>query len=111
VRRKMAIGAVAATAALAGTLAIAKPLPGDVNRGHELAKTWCIGCHFVEAHEIAAKDTVPSFNAIAAMKSTTIPSLKAFLQTRHRDMPDWWLTRQQVDDVIAYIMSLRPTSS
>jgi mono/diheme cytochrome c family protein len=53
----------------------------------------------------------PGFAAIAAMKSTTELSLQAFLQTPHDHMPDWRLSRQQIDDVVAYIMSLRPTSS
>jgi len=111
VRREIAIGAAAATGVLVGALVLAAPLPGDVNRGHELAKTWCTGCHLVEAQEMTAKDAVPSFNAVAETQSTTALSLKAFLQTRHRNMPDWWLTRKQVDDIVAYIMSLRPTSS
>jgi mono/diheme cytochrome c family protein len=58
-----------------------------------------------------AKDAVPSFAAVAAMKSTTQLSLQAFLQTNHHNMPDWRLTRQQVDDVVAYILTLRPKSS
>jgi mono/diheme cytochrome c family protein len=45
------------------------------------------------------------------MKSTTALSLQAFLQTSHHNMPDWRLTRQQVDDVVAYIVTLRPKSS
>jgi mono/diheme cytochrome c family protein len=96
---------------LAEGAASAAPPPGNASHGHELAKTWCTGCHFVEAHEMTAKDAVPSFNAIGAMKSTTVPSLRAFLQTRHQNMPDWWLTRQQIEDVIAYITSLRASSS
>jgi mono/diheme cytochrome c family protein len=65
---------------------------GVINRGHALARTWCTGCHYVEAREMTAKDAVPSFNAIAATSSTTEQSLRAFLQNRHQSMPNWWLT-------------------
>jgi mono/diheme cytochrome c family protein len=110
VRIILTIAAAGAIAALAGAAVAAKP-PGDPTRGHVLAKTWCTGCHLIEAQEMTAKDAVPSFSAIAANKSTTIPALRAFLQTRHQNMPDWWLTRQQIDDVIAYVTSLRASSS
>jgi mono/diheme cytochrome c family protein len=108
----MRIAATAGAVTLATGLALAQQrTPGNVNNGHELAKTWCTGCHFIEANETMARDAVPSFTAIAAMKSTTELSLQAFLQTPHDHMPDWRLSRQQIDDVSAYIMSLRPASS
>ena len=107
-RTKLTIAATGAVAVLAGAAVAAKPAC-DADRGHVLAKTWCTGCHLIEAQEMTAKDAVPSFSAIAANKSTTVPALKAFLQTRHQNMPNWWLTRQQIDDTVAYIMSLRAT--
>ncbi len=109
-RAIVSIGAAAVMVALAAAALAATPVPGDATRGHLLAKTWCTGCHLIEAQETTAKDAVPSFTAIAAMKSTTVPALRAFLQTRHQNMPDWWLSRQQIDDVVAYIMSLHATS-
>ena len=100
-----------AGAAMAAGGAAAQQVPGNAGSGHELAKSWCAGCHFVEPQEMRTKDAVPSFAAVAAMKSTTELSLQAFLQTSHHNMPDWRLSRQQLDDVIAYILSLRPKSS
>jgi hypothetical protein len=35
-------------------------------------------------------------------------SLHAFLITPHANMPDYRLTPQQIDDVVTYILSLRP---
>ena len=100
-----------AGAAMAAGGAAAQQAPGNSGSGHELANSWCAGCHFVEPREMRTKDAVPSFAAVAAMKSTTELSLQAFLQTSHHNMPDWRLSRQQLDDVIAYILSLRPRSS
>jgi hypothetical protein len=33
--------------------------------------------------------------------------LRAFLQTPHGQMPDFTLGRDQIDDVVAYLLSLR----
>ena len=103
--------AAAGAAILAAAPAAAQQPNGNSDRGHALAQTWCSGCHLIEGRETTARDTVPSFAAIAAMKSTTVLSLEAFLQTPHGRMPDWRLTRQQIDDVVTYIMTLRPTAS
>ncbi len=80
---------------------------GDPQAGRELARTWCASCHAVELRPAQAGDAVPGFSAIAAMPSTTAMSLTAFLQTPHGRMPNFQLSRQQVDDAVAYILSLR----
>jgi hypothetical protein len=49
----------------------------------------------------------PSLAAVAAMPSTTSISLHAFLMTPHANMPNYRLTAQEIDDVAAYILSLR----
>jgi mono/diheme cytochrome c family protein len=41
------------------------------------------------------------------MKTTTEMGLHAFLQTPHQRMPDLHLSREEIDDVAAYILSLR----
>ena len=109
--RRMMRGAIAGAAMAAAGGAAAQQVPGDAGAGHVLARDWCAGCHFVEPQEMRARDAAPSLAAVAAMKSTTALSLQAFLQTSHHNMPNWRLTRQQVDDVVAYIVTLRPKSS
>ncbi len=81
---------------------------GDVDDGHRLATSWCSGCHQVELRtQATASDAIPSFRAVAAMPSTTSTSIRAFLSTTHTVMPDFKLTNGQIDDVGAYILSLR----
>ena len=81
---------------------------GDVATGHKLAETWCSSCHLVGApHGAVVSNGAPTFTAIAADKSVTVLSLRAFLQTPHARMPDLHLTREEVDDLAAYILSLR----
>jgi mono/diheme cytochrome c family protein len=81
----------------------------DVQAGHQLAATWCSACHQVEAKASGpVSDTVPSFAAVAAMSSTTALSLRVFLMTPHPAMPNFTLSRREIADVSAYILSLRP---
>ena len=94
-------------AAAAATSSNAQDL-GDVATGHKLAETWCGSCHLVGApHGTVVSNGAPTFTAIAADKSVTVLSLRAFLQTPHARMPDLHLTREEVDDLASYILSLR----
>jgi mono/diheme cytochrome c family protein len=80
---------------------------GDRVMGEKLAQEWCSGCHAVDDKATQARDAVPSFFSIAMMPSTTSTSLHAWLQTSHPRMPNWELTRAQIDDVTAYILSMK----
>lgn len=81
---------------------------GDPDAGRKLAQTWCDNCHVVAPSQQQGTSTgAPAFTAIAAMKSTTFMGLRAFLQTPHDRMPDLHLSRDEIDDVAAYIISLK----
>ena len=95
-------------------LLAATPIPlaaqeiGDVAAGSHLAATWCSSCHIVgPSAQTGSATGVPTFAAIARMSSTTPISLRAFLQTPHARMPDLHLSRDETDNLIAYIISLR----
>jgi mono/diheme cytochrome c family protein len=77
--------------------------------GERIARTWCAGCHLVEAERprISGNDAVPSFSSIAQMSSSTEASLEIFLSTPHARMPDYSLTHDEIKDVSAYVLSLR----
>ena len=55
----------------------------------------------------AAAGVLHPYRGSAADKSVTVLSLRAFLQTPHARMPDLHLTREEVDDLASYILSLR----
>jgi mono/diheme cytochrome c family protein len=78
---------------------------GDARRGHVLARAWCTGCHRVDSETsgLFASD----FAEVAKLPSTTALSLRVFLQTSHKNMPNFTLNRTEADDVIAYILSLK----
>jgi mono/diheme cytochrome c family protein len=80
----------------------------DILAGRQIAKTWCSGCHQVDRQERkTGNDAVPSFRSVAQMDSTTMMSLSAFLATPHSRMPDYALSRTEIQNVSAYILSLR----
>ncbi|MBX6745690.1 MAG: cytochrome c [Acetobacteraceae bacterium] len=100
--------ALAAVAALAGGKPTFAQQVGDLAAGRRLAETWCSNCHVIGPNVTGpGSDAVPTFPNIARMPSTTAMSLRVFLQTPHARMPDIQMSREQVDDVIAYILSLR----
>ena len=74
---------------------------GDPAAGERLAAANCAKCH-------TADGAAPAFTKIAAMPSTTQTSLGVFLQTSHGSMPNHILSAADRNDLIAYILSLRP---
>ena len=50
----------------------------------------------------------PSFVDIASRPTTTALSLKQFLRSNHSRMPRFILSRADTDDVVAYILSIKP---
>jgi len=101
-------GGMALLLALAAAGPVAAQQQGDRQAGRRVAETWCRNCHVVGPEGSgAANDAAPTFASIARMPSTTGMSLRAFLQTPHVRMPDYQFSREEMDDVIAYLLSLR----
>ena len=81
---------------------------GDIAAGRRLAENWCSSCHVVDASSRqGVSNGAPTFPAIARMKSTTPMALRAFLQTPHSRMPDLHMSREEIDNITTYILSLR----
>lgn len=85
---------------------IAPAAAQDLENGHQIARRWCSGCHEI-GNAPVHNDVSPPFTTIARMPSTTELSLHAFLSTPHKRMPDYSLTRQEIADISAYIVSLK----
>lgn len=77
----------------------------DIESGRRLARAWCAECHRVEpgSFGIFAAD----FSEVANIPSTTALSLRVFLQSNHKQMPNFSLKPADADDIIAYILSLK----
>lgn len=99
---------------LAGLSLASFPLParaqvpvGDAVNGAAIAERWCTSCHAVGPASGRATDGAPTLQSVADRASTTVMSLQVFLRTPHARMPDLSLTREETDDLIAYILGLR----
>ena len=81
---------------------------GDLAEGKRIAASTCSSCHQIDVQlRDSTNDPVPSFQAIAAMPSTTMLSINVFLRTSHNVMPNIRLTENQITDISAYILSLK----
>jgi mono/diheme cytochrome c family protein len=81
----------------------------DVGRGQRLAETWCASCHVVNRNASEASATgAPTFVAVAGEQGQTREKLLAAMNPQHSRMPDLQLSKQQQEDLVAYIFSLKP---
>jgi mono/diheme cytochrome c family protein len=97
---------VAAFAALAlnGSVAFAA---GDASAGKALAETWCSSCHLIGPEQTSATTEAPPFETIAKRSDDEIAALALFLADPHPPMPQMSLTRREIQDLLAYISSLK----
>jgi mono/diheme cytochrome c family protein len=100
---------VLAVLAFGGRATLAQDV-GDESKGHAFAREVCAVCHAVEAgHAESPHPGAPTFERIAAEPGMTAMALFVFLRTPHREMPDLILAPDEMSDVIAYILTLKPT--
>ena len=87
-------------------VATARPTRADASRGSQLARQWCASCHVTSGDPAGnIQQGPPSFHTIAGAR--TADQLRAFLSHPHGAMPDLSLTRQEIDDLVGYIETLR----
>lgn len=81
----------------------------DAKTGHEIAAKLCSGCHIVDSSSAGASVSadVPSFEAIAGKPGQTAEAIAGRIVVPHPPMPQIQLTRLEIGDLAAYIMSLR----
>ena len=79
-----------------------------VAEGHNLAGQWCVSCHIIEPAGTSASDVAPPFPKIAQDKRLTPQQLRIWLANPHPPMPNLSLTREEIENLVAYIGSLRP---
>ena len=82
---------------------------GDPRLGLTYALSNCAECHDVNgARDKAPNPSAPSFASVARTPALSRRALAVWLQTSHPTMPNLVISREEREDVIAYIMSLRP---
>lgn len=79
------------------------------SRGRILAEQQCSHCHAIEKDNLLSPDPeAPSFADVAADPSITEYMLRVFLRTPHPTMPNLIIKPDDLDDLVSYIMSLKP---
>jgi mono/diheme cytochrome c family protein len=85
---------------------------GDARKGLSFARRVCAECHAVSPSETTSPNAkAPIFKAVANTPGMTATALAAWLRTSHPTMPNLIIDPEDMDDVIAYILSLRDKNS
>lgn len=106
-RRLLLMVSLLAMTAFIATAALGED--GDAYRGARVAQSWCANCHVIAPFGPSrAGDAAPPFPAIANHPGMTRARLSGWLQNLrpHTQMPKLNLSRRDIDDLIAYILSL-----
>ena len=76
--------------------------------GRRLAERDCTSCHAVKPGEVGPSpvEAAAPFQLVARMPSSTELALRVFLRTSHAGMPNLQFTEQEIDELVAYIISL-----
>ena len=111
-----AIVAVVLSTALASAAQAQTSTADQIAAGRNFAERGCGACHVVaqQRDELPVLTPPgPSFAVLAQRPSLTEASLREFLGSNHRDlvpagaMPDPRLADYQIDEIVAYMMSLK----
>ncbi|MGZ5916210.1 MAG: c-type cytochrome [Methyloceanibacter sp.] len=102
--------ALTVTLLLMGGHVVGAPLPGqpDPQSGKALAEKLCTNCHLIGgAQQEHAVVDVPSFHEIANRQDQSTGAIVSHIVLPKHPMPQIPLTKSELADLSAYIMSLR----
>jgi len=94
---------IVTTASLFPRFAIAE----DAEYGRRLAENWCASCHVISAGQHPTNAHAPSFAAIAQSPDFSADRLAYLLLDPHPKMAKLALSRRAINDIAAYILSLK----
>lgn len=80
---------------------------GDKDKGHAYAQKFCTDCHAIEKDENLLLGDIPTFQEVANSEGMSPRALSVWLRTSHPNMPDFIIAPEDIDNIVAYIMSLR----
>jgi mono/diheme cytochrome c family protein len=87
---------------------VSDPEMGDAQKGLDYAQKTCSGCHNVLRSGAASPNKqAPTFREIANTPGMTITALTVWSHTSHPTMPNLVIQPHDMDNLIAYILSLR----
>jgi mono/diheme cytochrome c family protein len=80
---------------------------GDPVAGRRLVVGRCSACHAGDPSMDEPLMGARTFAEVANQQSTTSYRIRTFLRTSHATMPNYILSPDEIDDIAAYIMSLK----
>jgi mono/diheme cytochrome c family protein len=94
---------------LAGYLALGiTSSSADAVQGRIIAQRWCAGCHLVQSGQKSpVTDQAPPFASLATRPDFNADKLALLLLKPHRNMQQLALSRPEIADVAAYILTLK----
>ena len=78
---------------------------GDPEAGRDIVRSWCTACHVVDLEGTGA-DAGPPLPALLAGKQRSADEIRGWLADPHPPMPNLNLSRQEIEDILAYLESL-----
>ena len=105
----------AAARVAAGVILVALGGPGgaraqdvDTGAGYTLARQWCAECHDIRRGGLASRNLdAPPFSDLVENPAMTEIAIRALLRRPHATMPNIQFTAEQMDQIVAYLLSLR----
>lgn len=98
--------ALAAAIGLALLLAAGSVLAaGDVKLGQRLTDEWCVSCH-APAGAARGSDSAPPLVTLMRGRKNDSARLRGWLAAPHPPMQGIDLSRQHIDDILAYLGSI-----
>jgi len=105
---RLRVAVPALTAALAAAVPATGEEIGDPVMGARLAQDICVECHAVDPDDtVSLNFAAPPFQEIANRPEITPLALSVWFRSPHPNMPNFVLSPDENQNVIAYIMSLR----
>ena len=80
----------------------------NADAGRQLVERSCSTCHAMNS-AAEATDGAPPLSTLARSNRERPAWIRGWLMAPHPPMPNISLSRQQIDDVIAYLSTLPPT--
>jgi mono/diheme cytochrome c family protein len=80
---------------------------GDAAHGRRLSENWCASCHLVSGEQKSAKKGAPPFATIGQSADFNADRLAYLLYDPHPKMAKLALSRSAIEDIAAYIVSLK----
>jgi mono/diheme cytochrome c family protein len=92
---------------VAGLASSAEAQTGDPGAGAAYAQQVCAKCHAIDQTGTSPEPTAPPFKDVANTPGMTGTALRVWLSTSHPTMPNIIVEPTDMDNVIAFIVSLK----